>query len=73
MTADPGSLVAISRATAMLAEARTLEDVRGIRDLAEAARVYARAHDLGSEAAMREGRVWHVLCAPAKKPTAGVL
>jgi len=34
----------------MLAEARSLEDVRGIRDLAEAARVYARAHALGIEA-----------------------
>lgn len=34
----------------MLAEARSLEDVRGIRDLAEAARVYARAHALGVEA-----------------------
>lgn len=34
----------------MLAEARTLEDVRQVRDLAEAARVYAKAHGLGEEA-----------------------
>lgn len=46
----PRSLVAIGEATRMLSEARTLEDVRQIRDLAEAARVYARAHNLGIEA-----------------------
>ena len=34
----------------MLGEARTLEDVRFVRDRAEALRTYARAHDLGVEA-----------------------
>jgi site-specific DNA-methyltransferase (adenine-specific) len=34
----------------MLAEARTLEDIRTIRDMAEAARAYATAARLGSEA-----------------------
>lgn len=50
MIAEPLSLVSIGHATRMLAEAKSLDDVRTIRDLAEAARVYARAHDLGIEA-----------------------
>ncbi|MDR3638209.1 MAG: DNA N-6-adenine-methyltransferase [Isosphaeraceae bacterium] len=55
MTHDPtieasGALVTITLATRMLGEARTLEDVRLVRDLAEALRTYARAHDLGVEA-----------------------
>ena len=50
MIAEPLSLVSIGNATRMLAEAKSLDDVRTIRDLAEAARVYARAHDLGIEA-----------------------
>ena len=44
------SLATIAAATRMLAEARTLEDVRFVRDFAEALRTYARAHDLGVEA-----------------------
>jgi len=44
------SIVAITVATRMLGEARTLEDVRFVRDRAEALRTYARAHDLGVEA-----------------------
>lgn len=47
---EPRSLIAITEATRMLNEAKTLDDVRSIRDLAEAARVYARAHALGLEA-----------------------
>lgn len=50
MTMTIQSLATISEATRMLAQAKTLEDVRSIRDLAEAARVYARARDLGIEA-----------------------
>jgi DNA N-6-adenine-methyltransferase (Dam) len=44
------SLATIAAATRMLADARTLEDVRFVRDFAEALRTYARAHDLGVEA-----------------------
>lgn len=47
---EPRSLIAISHASRMLAEAKSLDDVKQIRDLAEAARVYARAHQLGIEA-----------------------
>lgn len=41
----------LSAATTALAEARTLEDVKQILDIAEAARTYARAAKLGLEAA----------------------
>lgn len=44
------SITKLDRATQMLAEAKTLEDVKKIRDIAEAARVYARAAKLGLEA-----------------------
>lgn len=47
---EPLSLITITEATRMLAEARSLDDVRQLRDVAEAARVYARAHDLGLQA-----------------------
>ena len=40
----------ISEAGRMLAEARTLDDVRQIHDMAEAARLYARKAHLGLEA-----------------------
>jgi len=49
MTAT-NSLAKLDKATAMLAEAKTLDEVKGILDLAEAARVYARAAKLGLEA-----------------------
>jgi DNA invertase Pin-like site-specific DNA recombinase len=65
MTVEPLSLVTLSRATAMLAEARTLEDVRAIRDMAEAARAYARAAGLEAQrqAIMAEAtrRGWRVV------------
>ena len=44
------ALVKLSQATTMLAEARSLPEVKGILDLAEAARTYARAAKLGLEA-----------------------
>jgi N6-adenosine-specific RNA methylase IME4 len=43
-------LVQLSKATQMLAEAKTLNEVKKILDIAEAARVYARAAKLGLEA-----------------------
>ncbi|MGC8635401.1 MAG: DNA-methyltransferase [Candidatus Limnocylindrales bacterium] len=43
----PRSLVAVSEAARLLAEARTLDDVREVRNLAEAARLYARKAHLG--------------------------
>jgi len=50
-------LAVLSEGTRMLAEARTLEDVRQVRDLAEAARVYAKAHGLGEEARNHAGAI----------------
>jgi len=44
------ALAQLTAATRMLAEARTLDDVRAIRDMAEAARAYAVAAKLGDEA-----------------------
>lgn len=48
--ADSNALAKLDRATHMLAEAKTLDEVKGIMDIAEAARVYARAAKLGLEA-----------------------
>lgn len=45
------ALANLSAATTALAEARTLEDVKRILDVAEAARTYARAAKLGLDAA----------------------
>ena len=44
------ALTKLDKATQMLAEVRTVDDAKGIIDLAEAARVYARQVDLGLEA-----------------------
>ena len=44
------ALAKLDGATRALAEARTLEEVSHIRDIAEAARTYARAAKLGLEA-----------------------
>lgn len=44
------ALAKISNATRMLAEARTLSEVKKISDLAKAAQTYARAAELGQEA-----------------------
>lgn len=44
-------LAKLSKAAILLSEARTLEDVKKIHDIAEAARTYARAAKLGIEAA----------------------
>jgi hypothetical protein len=49
MTTD-NALAKLDRATQMLAEAKTLDDVLNIMDIAEAARAYARAAKLGLEA-----------------------
>lgn len=43
-------LAKLDKATQMLAEAKTLDEVKGIMDIAEAARTYARAAKLGLEA-----------------------
>jgi phage N-6-adenine-methyltransferase len=47
---EPRSLTTVSEATRMLAEAQTLDDVRQILDMAEAARLYARKAHLGLRA-----------------------
>ena len=44
------SLAKLDKATQMLAEVKTLDEVKSIMDVAEAARVYARAAKLGIEA-----------------------
>lgn len=44
------ALAKLDKATQMLAEAKTLDEVKEIMDVAEAARVYARAAKLGLEA-----------------------
>jgi len=44
------ALIKLDKATYMLAEAKTLEEVKKILDVAEAARTYARAAKLGLEA-----------------------
>lgn len=49
------SLIPLSQATRMLAEMRSLDEVRKLRDLAESARVYAKAHHLGIEAQNHAG------------------
>ena len=50
-------LAKLSAATRALAEARTLDQVKHIMDVAEAARTYARAAKLGLEAANRAAEV----------------
>ena len=45
-----GALAKLTRASKMLAEAKTLDDVLKIKDLAQAAETYARAAKLGLEA-----------------------
>ncbi len=47
---DPAPPAVLSQAARMLAEARSLDDVKAIRDRAEAARAYAKAADLGDDA-----------------------
>lgn len=46
---QPTQLAQLDRARQMLAESRTLSDVKKIRDIAEAAKVYAKAAHLGRE------------------------
>ena len=43
-------LAKLDRATHMLAEAKTLDEIKNIMDVAEAARTYARAARLGLQA-----------------------
>lgn len=50
MKADPVTIAQISHARRLLAEAKDLDDIKAVRDMAEAARLYARAAGLGSEA-----------------------
>lgn len=50
MTTAPTQLAVLEEATRMLAECRTVDEAKKIRDLAEAARIYAREQDLGQEA-----------------------
>jgi hypothetical protein len=47
---ESGPLARLDQATRLLAEARTVDEVKLIRDQAEAARVYARERDLGLQA-----------------------
>lgn len=49
VTVEPRSLITISHASRMLAEAKSLEDVRSIRDMARAAEAWARSRHLGIE------------------------
>lgn len=51
MTEQPAELVRLTQAHRALSEARTLEEVKTILDVAVAARAYARARDLGEESA----------------------
>jgi len=51
------ALAKLSAATHALAEAKTLDDVKHIMDIAEAARTYARAAKLGLEAANHAAEV----------------
>ena len=51
------ALAKLSAATYALAEAKTLDDVKRIIDIAEAARTYARAAKLGLEAANHAAEV----------------
>ena len=48
--ASSSPLTRLEAACRLLAEARSVDEVRSIRDLAEAARVYAREVQLGLEA-----------------------
>ena len=49
-TMENNALAKLDKATHMLAEAKTLDEVKHILDISEAARVYARAAKLGLEA-----------------------
>lgn len=51
------ALAKLDKATQMLAEAKTLDEVKSIMDVAEAARTYARAAKLGLEAANHAAEV----------------
>jgi hypothetical protein len=47
---DSGAIAQITRARQFLAEAKDLTDIKTVRDMAEAARLYARAAGLGQDA-----------------------
>jgi len=75
-------LANLERARQMLAECRTLSEVKGIRDIAEAAKVYAKAAHLGREsqnyaaemallASRRAGEILSKLKRAEPKPTGG--
>src|ERR1700722_17379718 len=51
------ALATLDRARLMLAEARTLPDLKKIRDIAEAAKAYARAEKMGIEAQNYAGEI----------------
>jgi hypothetical protein len=49
-TNETNSLAILGNATRMLAEVKTIDDAKQLMDIAAAARLYARKHDLGKEA-----------------------
>ncbi len=57
MTTNANALAKLDHATQLLSEAKTLNEVKNIMDIAEAARVYARAAKLGIEAANHASEV----------------
>jgi hypothetical protein len=49
-TNETNSLAILGNATRMLAEVKTIDDAKQLMDIAAAAKLYARKHDLGKEA-----------------------
>jgi N6-adenosine-specific RNA methylase IME4 len=63
------ALAKLDKATQMLAEAKSLDEVKNIMDIAEAARTYARAAKLGLEAQNHAAEI----CITAKRKAGGFL
>lgn len=51
------SIAVLQQGNRLLAEAKTFEDIRQVRDLAIAAQAYAKAHELGSDAQRMAGEL----------------